>query len=74
MIAIAFLFVCVLCDCFKSRRRLETEIRLGDQNVIDTAVLQLVLITRSQNLAPSVFSIQRPRISFILSAWTPSAK
>jgi hypothetical protein len=22
MIAIAFLFVCVLCDCFKSRRRL----------------------------------------------------
>ena len=26
MIAIAFLFVCVLCDCFKSRRRLETEI------------------------------------------------
>jgi hypothetical protein len=21
MIAIAFLFVCVLCDCFKSRRR-----------------------------------------------------
>jgi transposase InsO family protein len=26
MIAIAFLFICVLCDCFKSRRRLETEI------------------------------------------------
>src|ERR1700731_1786727 len=26
MIAIAFLFVCVLCDCFKSRRRLEAEI------------------------------------------------
>src|ERR1700704_2036302 len=26
MIAIAFLFVRVLCDCFKSRRRLETEI------------------------------------------------
>ena len=26
MIAIAFLFVCLLCDCFKSRRRLETEI------------------------------------------------
>ena len=26
MIAHAFLFVCVLCDCFKSRRRLETEI------------------------------------------------
>ena len=25
-IAIAFLFVCVLCDCFKSRRRLEAEI------------------------------------------------
>jgi hypothetical protein len=25
MIAIAFLFVCVLCDCFKSRRRLEAE-------------------------------------------------
>ena len=26
MIAIAFLFVCVACDCFKSRRRLEAEI------------------------------------------------
>ena len=26
MFAIAFLFVCVLCDCFKSRRRLEAEI------------------------------------------------
>ena len=26
MIAIGFLFVCVLCDCFKSRRRLEAEI------------------------------------------------
>jgi len=26
MIAIAFLFVRVLCDCFKSRRRLKTEI------------------------------------------------
>src|SRR3982074_456754 len=26
MIAIAFLFICVLCDCFKSRRRLEAEI------------------------------------------------
>src|SRR5580693_7854697 len=26
MIAIAFLFVCLLCDCFKSRRQLETEI------------------------------------------------
>jgi transposase InsO family protein len=26
MIAIAFLFVCMLCDCFKSRRRLEAEI------------------------------------------------
>ena len=26
MIAIAFLFVCVLCDCFKSRRQLEAEI------------------------------------------------
>jgi len=26
MIAIAFLFVCVLCDCSKSRRRLEAEI------------------------------------------------
>jgi hypothetical protein len=26
MIAMAFLFVRVLCDCFKSRRRLETEI------------------------------------------------
>src|SRR6202047_4321214 len=26
MIAIAFLFVCLLCDCFKSRRRLEAEI------------------------------------------------
>ena len=26
MVAIAFLFVCVLCDCFKSRRRLEAEI------------------------------------------------
>jgi hypothetical protein len=26
MIAIAFLFVRVLCDCFKSRRRLEAEI------------------------------------------------
>ena len=26
MIAIAFLFVCVLCDCFKSRQRLEAEI------------------------------------------------
>ena len=26
MIAIAVLFVCVLCDCFKSRRRLEAEI------------------------------------------------
>ena len=24
--SIAFLFVCVLCDCFKSRRRLEAEI------------------------------------------------
>lgn len=28
MIAIAFLFVCVLCDCFKSRRRQEAEILL----------------------------------------------
>jgi hypothetical protein len=27
MIAIAVLFVCVLCDCFKLRRRLEAEIR-----------------------------------------------
>ena len=26
MIAIAFVFVCVLCDCFKSRRRLKAEI------------------------------------------------
>jgi hypothetical protein len=26
MIAIAFLFICVLCDCFKSRRRLAAEI------------------------------------------------
>jgi hypothetical protein len=26
MIAIAFLFACMLCDCFKSRRRLEAEI------------------------------------------------
>ena len=26
MIAIAFLFVCMLCDCFKSRRQLEAEI------------------------------------------------
>src|SRR2546427_13285377 len=26
MIAIAVLIVCMLCDCFKSRRRLETEI------------------------------------------------
>ncbi|MDQ6867051.1 MAG: hypothetical protein M3178_01030 [Pseudomonadota bacterium] len=26
MIAIAFLFVCMLCDCFKSRLRLEAEI------------------------------------------------
>jgi hypothetical protein len=26
MIAIAFFFVRVLCDCFKSRRRLEAEI------------------------------------------------
>jgi hypothetical protein len=26
MIAIAFLFVHVLCDCFKSRRRLEAEV------------------------------------------------
>jgi hypothetical protein len=26
MIAIAFLFVCMLCDCFKPRRRLEAEI------------------------------------------------
>jgi hypothetical protein len=26
MIAIAFLFICVLCDCFKSQRRLEAEI------------------------------------------------
>jgi hypothetical protein len=26
MIAIAFLFVCMVCDCFKSRRRLEAEI------------------------------------------------
>jgi hypothetical protein len=26
MIAIAFLFVCALCDCFKSRWRLEAEI------------------------------------------------
>jgi hypothetical protein len=26
MFAIAFLFVRVLCDCFKSRRRLEAEI------------------------------------------------
>jgi hypothetical protein len=26
MIAMAFLFICVLCDCFKSRRRLEAEI------------------------------------------------
>jgi hypothetical protein len=26
MIAIAFLFICVLCDCFKSRWRLEAEI------------------------------------------------
>jgi hypothetical protein len=26
MIAIAFLFACVLCDCFKSRRRLEAGI------------------------------------------------
>jgi hypothetical protein len=25
MIAIAFLFICVLCDCFKSRRRLVPE-------------------------------------------------
>ena len=26
MVAVAFLFVGALCDCFKSRRRLETEI------------------------------------------------
>jgi hypothetical protein len=26
MFAIAFLFLCVLCDCFKSRQRLEVEV------------------------------------------------
>jgi hypothetical protein len=26
VIAIAFFFVCLLCDCFKPRRRLEAEI------------------------------------------------
>jgi transposase len=35
--------------------------------------LTVLCLTRSQNLAPSVFSIQTPRISFVPSAWTPSA-
>src|SRR5829696_9208615 len=30
-------------------------------------------MTRSQNLAPSVFSIHRPRMSLVPSAWTPRA-
>jgi hypothetical protein len=46
MIAIAFLFICVLCDCFKSRRRLETEI----------------LVLRHQlNTTPIAFALGRPR-------------
>ena len=35
MIAIAFLFVCVLCDCFKSRRRLLRPIGLDAERNID---------------------------------------
>jgi len=35
MFAIAFLFVRVLCDCFKSRRRLEAEVLVvGSENSI----------------------------------------
>ncbi len=46
MIAIAFLFVRMLCDCFKSRRRLEAEIL-----VVCTENLILVdYVTESPNV------------------------
>jgi hypothetical protein len=34
MIAIAFRFICVVCACFKSRRRLEAEILVLRLNVL----------------------------------------
>jgi hypothetical protein len=51
MVAIAFLFVRVLCDCFKSRRRLESEI----------LVLQHQLNVLQQRTAPIAFALGRPR-------------
>jgi hypothetical protein len=50
MIAIAFLFVCMLCDCFKSRRRLEAEI----------LVLRHQLNVLQQRV-PGAFALGRPR-------------
>jgi hypothetical protein len=41
MFAIAFLFVRVLCDCFKSRRRLEVEV------LVPTASTQRAAATRA---------------------------
>jgi hypothetical protein len=45
MIAMAFLFICVLCDCFKSRRRLEAEIR-GRAKLAETDALGRPIHTR----------------------------
>ena len=45
----------------------------GDENVLDPAGLQLVYDAQ-QNLAPSVCSIQMPRISLVPPGRTPSAR
>jgi hypothetical protein len=54
MIVIAFLFVCVLCDCFKSRRRLEAKILVlrHQLNVLQQrAEVQDLLLVISRNRA-----------------------
>ena len=46
----------------------------GDQDVGHAACLEVVEHATSQNLAPSVFSIHRPRMSRVPSGSTPSAR
>jgi hypothetical protein len=59
-------------DRFDRLRKAFQAIDDGAQDVLDPAGLQIVHAL-SQNLAPSVVSIQSPRMSFVPSAATPSA-
>jgi hypothetical protein len=60
MIAIAFLFVGVLNDCFKSRRRLEAEVPASAQ------------CPAAARTTPIAFAFGRPRsVHLALSSQTP---